>query len=70
MLEQHLVCAAAELPLSLLHDGNYFGPRLGDAMMALKSKGYLTTDPSRDPSARIWSYIGHEVYYFMPTPVL
>ncbi|KAG5536355.1 hypothetical protein RHGRI_023955 [Rhododendron griersonianum] len=60
VLEQHLVCAAAELPLSLLHDGNYFGPRLGDAMMALKSKGYLTTDPSRDPSARIWSYIGHE----------
>ncbi|XP_058226891.1 uncharacterized protein LOC131335514 [Rhododendron vialii] len=60
VLEQHLICAAAELPLSLLHDGNYFGPRLGDAMMALKSKGYLTTDPSRDPSARIWSYIGHE----------
>ncbi|KAI8543129.1 hypothetical protein RHMOL_Rhmol08G0194400 [Rhododendron molle] len=60
VLEQHLVCAAAELPLSLLHDGNYFGPRLGGAMMALKSKGYLTTDPSRDPSARIWSYIGHE----------
>ncbi|XP_052179603.1 uncharacterized protein LOC127792955 [Diospyros lotus] len=60
VIEQHLICAAVEHPLSLLHDENYFGPRLKNAIMTLKSKGYLTSDPSRDSSVRIWSYIGHE----------
>ncbi|KAL6995021.1 hypothetical protein U1Q18_005155 [Sarracenia purpurea var. burkii] len=60
VLEQHLVCAAIEHPLSLLHDENYFGHGLENAVMALKSKGYLTADPSRDSSARIWTYIGRE----------
>lgn len=69
-LNSTLVCAAVEHPLSLLHDENYFGPRLENAIVALKRKGFLTADPSRDPSARIWSYIGHEVCYFMPTLVI
>lgn len=62
MLEQHLVCAAHEHPISLLHDEKYFGPGLKNTIMTLETKGYLSTDSSRDPSARIWSYIGHEVY--------
>ncbi|GFY85675.1 UBQ, helicase-c and DEAD-like helicase domain-containing protein [Actinidia rufa] len=60
VLERHLVCAAVEHPLSLLHDENYFGHGLKNAVMALKSKGFLSTDPSRDSSAEIWSYIGRE----------
>lgn len=60
VLEQHLNCAAVEHPLSLLHDEKYFGPGLTNSIMALKSKGYLTTDSSRDVSAQIWSYVGHE----------
>ncbi|CAL5441534.1 unnamed protein product [Camellia sinensis] len=58
--EQHLVCAAVEHSLSFLHDEIYFGHRIKNAMMALKSKGYLIADPSRDSPNRIWSYIGHE----------
>ncbi|KAJ6888468.1 hypothetical protein NC652_029517 [Populus alba x Populus x berolinensis] len=62
VLKQHLVCAALEHPLSLLHDEKYFGSSLGNALMSLKNKGDLSFDPSRDSSARIWSYIGHEIY--------
>lgn len=60
VLKQHLVCAALEHPLSLLHDEKYFGSGLSDALMSLKNKGDLSFDPSRDSFARIWSYIGHE----------
>ncbi|KAL7161138.1 hypothetical protein ACSBR2_041739 [Camellia fascicularis] len=60
VLEQHLVCAAVEHSLSFLHDEIYFGPGIKNAIMALKSKGYLIADPSRDSPHRIWSYIGHE----------
>ncbi|CAA2984498.1 ATP-dependent helicase hrq1 isoform X1 [Olea europaea subsp. europaea] len=60
VLEQHLVCASLEHPLSMLHDKKYFGPGLESAILTLKTKGYLSTDLSRDFSARIWSYIGHE----------
>ncbi|KAF5933693.1 hypothetical protein HYC85_029864 [Camellia sinensis] len=60
VLEQHLVCAAVEHSLSFLHDEIYFGPGIKNAIMALKSKGYLIADPSRDSPNRIWSYIGHE----------
>ncbi|KAK3013340.1 hypothetical protein RJ639_009552, partial [Escallonia herrerae] len=60
VLEQHLVCAALEHPLSLLHDDKYFGPGLKDAIRTLKNKGYLATFPSCDSSAGIWSYIGQE----------
>lgn len=63
VLEQHLVCASLEHPLSMLHDEKYFGPGLESAILTLKTKGYLSTDLSRDFSARIWSYIGHEVIY-------
>jgi DEAD/DEAH box helicase domain-containing protein len=63
VLKQHLVCAALEHPLSLLHDEKYFGSSLSNALMSLKNKGDLSFDPSRDSSARIWSYIGHEVCY-------
>ncbi|GMQ11009.1 hypothetical protein CsSME_00053793 [Camellia sinensis var. sinensis] len=60
VLEQHLVCAAVEHSLSFLHDEIYFGPGIKNAIMALKSKGYLIADPSKDSPNRIWSYIGHE----------
>nr|XP_043614389.1 uncharacterized ATP-dependent helicase YprA [Erigeron canadensis] len=60
VLEQHLVCASLEHPLSVAHDEKYFGHALKSAIMSLKSKGYVTTDPSRDPSAQSWKYIGHE----------
>ncbi|KAJ6883149.1 hypothetical protein NC651_029424 [Populus alba x Populus x berolinensis] len=60
VLKQHLVCAALEHPLSLLHDEKYFGSSLSDVLMSLKNKGDLSFDPSRDSFARIWSYIGHE----------
>ncbi|XP_011014691.1 PREDICTED: putative ATP-dependent helicase hrq1 isoform X10 [Populus euphratica] len=59
VLKQHLVCAALEHPLSLLHDEKYFGSSLSNALMSLKNKGDLSFDPSRDSFARIWSYIGH-----------
>ncbi|XP_052301688.1 ATP-dependent helicase hrq1 isoform X5 [Populus trichocarpa] len=62
VLKQHLVCAAREHPLSLLHDEKYFGSSLSNALMSLKNKGDLSFDPSRDSFARIWSYIGHEAY--------
>ncbi|KAL8134877.1 uncharacterized protein LOC141713110 isoform X2 [Apium graveolens] len=60
VLEQHLVCAAHEHPLSLLYDGKYFGPGLEDAVLTLTAKGNLSTDPSRKSSDKIWCYIGHE----------
>ncbi|KAJ4960378.1 hypothetical protein NE237_020288 [Protea cynaroides] len=60
VLEQHLVCAALEHPLSLVHDEKYFGSCLNNAMMSLTNKGYLSSDPSREFSSQMWSYIGHE----------
>ncbi|KAJ0890100.1 putative DNA helicase [Helianthus annuus] len=60
VLEQHLVCASLEHPLSVVHDEKYFGPSLKSSILSLKSKGYVTTDPSRGPTAEIWNYIGHE----------
>ncbi|OMO72725.1 hypothetical protein COLO4_27492 [Corchorus olitorius] len=60
VLEQHLVCAALEHPLSLLYDEKYFGSGLNSAITTLKSRGYLVSDPSSDSLAKIWSYIGHE----------
>ncbi|XWS37243.1 hypothetical protein CRYUN_Cryun19dG0026700 [Craigia yunnanensis] len=60
VLEQHLVCAALEHPLSLLYDEKYFGSGMNSAITALKSRGYLISDPSNDSLAKIWSYIGHE----------
>lgn len=61
MLEQHLVCAALEHPLSFCYDGTYFGSGLQSAIMTLKNKGLLACNISQDSSARIWSYVGHEV---------
>lgn len=63
ILEQHLICAATEHPLSLVYDGKYFGSGLSAAVTALKNRGYLSTDPSRESAARIWSYIGQEVWF-------
>lgn len=60
VVEQHLVCAALEHPLSLQYDEKYFGPGLNSAIMNLTKRGYVNCDPSRDSSARIWSYIGQE----------
>ncbi|XP_057517360.1 uncharacterized protein LOC130798412 isoform X2 [Amaranthus tricolor] len=60
VLEQHLVCAAIEHPLSLIHDEKYFGSGLNAALSALESRGYLSADPPRESTGRIWSYIGQE----------
>lgn len=60
VLEQHLVCAALEHPLSLLYDEKYFGSGLKSSITSLNDSGYLSFDLSRDWSARIWSYIGRE----------
>ncbi|XP_057804983.1 uncharacterized protein LOC131020283 isoform X2 [Salvia miltiorrhiza] len=60
VLQQHLSCAALEHPLSFLYDVDYFGPGLENAVMKLKSNGYLNTDMSRDYAARMWTYIGQE----------
>ncbi|XP_065021622.1 uncharacterized protein LOC103993793 isoform X4 [Musa acuminata AAA Group] len=58
VLEQHIACAASELPLCLQYDENYFGSGLGCAIVALKNKGYLGTDPCVSP--KLWNYIGPE----------
>ncbi|XP_010546214.1 PREDICTED: uncharacterized protein LOC104818356 isoform X2 [Tarenaya hassleriana] len=60
VLEQHLVCAALEHPLSLQYDEKHFGSGLSNGIAVLNNKGFLSSDPSRDSSARIWTYIGHE----------
>ncbi|KAJ0105351.1 hypothetical protein Patl1_18951 [Pistacia atlantica] len=60
VLEQHLVCAALEHPVSLVYDEKYFGCGLSIAVLTLKSRGYLSSDPSRESSAKLWRYIGHE----------
>lgn len=62
VLEQHLICAAIEHPLSLIYDGKYFGSGLNNAVTALETRGYLSADPSRTSTAKIWSYIGQEVW--------
>ncbi|GKU95107.1 hypothetical protein SLEP1_g8507 [Rubroshorea leprosula] len=60
VLEQHLVCAALEHPLNLVHDEKYFGSGLNSAIISLKNKGYICSNPSGDSSTKIWSYIGQE----------
>ncbi|GAB4845369.1 hypothetical protein Ancab_038777 [Ancistrocladus abbreviatus] len=60
VLEQHLACAAIEHPLSLIYDEKFFGPSLNAAIKALEDRGYLSSDLSREASARIWSYVGKE----------
>ncbi|KAL1824977.1 hypothetical protein ACET3Z_011755 [Daucus carota] len=60
VLEQHLLCAAHEHPLSLLHDEKHFGPGLKDAILTLQAKGNLSTDASRGSSDKMWCYIGHK----------
>ncbi|XP_043690756.1 ATP-dependent helicase hrq1-like isoform X2 [Telopea speciosissima] len=60
VLEQHLVCAALEHPLSLVYDEKYFGSCLNSGIMSLANKGYLSSDPSRNLPSQMWSYIGHE----------
>lgn len=62
VLAQHLACAAVEHPLSLQYDGKHFGSSLNNSLELLKNRGILSFDPSRDSSARIWNYIGREVY--------
>ncbi|CAI0556571.1 unnamed protein product [Linum tenue] len=62
VVEQHLACAAFEHPLSLKYDENHFGLALSTALVSLKNKGSITCNLTHDDSARIWSYIGKEVY--------
>lgn len=61
VLEQHLVCAAHEHPLSVQYDEQYFGACLENVLISLKARGYLSSDLS-SVSSRIWNYIGPEVY--------
>lgn len=63
VLEQHLVCAAHEYPLSFLYDEKYFGSGLSSAVLSLKTRGYLSSDQSFDSYAEVWNYIGQEVCY-------
>ncbi|XP_045812887.1 uncharacterized ATP-dependent helicase YprA isoform X2 [Trifolium pratense] len=58
VLEQHLVCAAHEHPLSVQYDEQYFGACLESCLNSLKDRGYLCPDLS--DSSRIWNYIGPE----------
>lgn len=60
VLEQHLVCAALEYPLSLHYDEKYFGTGLNSGIVSLKNRGYLGSYLSHDSSAKMWNYIGHE----------
>ncbi|KAL1196754.1 ATP-dependent DNA helicase Q-like 3 [Cardamine amara subsp. amara] len=60
VLVQHLACAALEHPLSLEYDGKHFGSGINNALELLKKRGFLSFDPSRNSSARIWTYIGRE----------
>lgn len=64
VLEQHLVCAAHEHPLSVNYDEQYFGPCLESVIISLKARGYLSSVLSSD-SSRIWNYIGPEVYVIL-----
>ncbi|XP_027901799.1 uncharacterized protein LOC114162192 isoform X2 [Vigna unguiculata] len=59
ILEQHLVCAAHEHPLSVNYDEQYFGPFLESVIISLKARGYMSSILSSD-SSRIWNYIGPE----------
>ncbi|CAJ1975483.1 unnamed protein product [Sphenostylis stenocarpa] len=59
VLEQHLVCAAHEHPLSVNYDGQYFGPCLESVIISLKVRGYLSSVLSCNSSG-IWNYIGPE----------
>ncbi|MQM10927.1 hypothetical protein Taro_043825 [Colocasia esculenta] len=56
VLEQHLSCAAFELPLNLHADEKYFGNGLSNTILALEKSGHLIDDSS----CKIWSYIGPE----------
>ncbi|XP_054806101.1 uncharacterized protein LOC129308773 isoform X2 [Prosopis cineraria] len=58
VLEQHLVCAAHEHPLSVPYDEQYFGFCLESSLVSLKAGGYLSYEQSSDSSTRIWNYIG------------
>ncbi|KAI4335871.1 hypothetical protein L6164_014474 [Bauhinia variegata] len=60
VLEQHLVCAAHEHPLSLHYDEKYFGSGLKSAVDSLNARGYLSCNLSSGSSAKIWNYIGPE----------
>ncbi|KAJ0981938.1 hypothetical protein J5N97_010193 [Dioscorea zingiberensis] len=55
VLEQHIACAASELPLSLESDEYHFGSHLNTGITALKNKGSLVISPEN-----LWSYIGLE----------
>ncbi|XP_022135057.1 uncharacterized protein LOC111007140 isoform X2 [Momordica charantia] len=60
VLEQHLLCAAHEHPISVLYDQNFFGSGLNTALTSLKNRGDLIPDPSCGSSKSIWNYIGQE----------
>ncbi|KAG6530731.1 hypothetical protein ZIOFF_004489 [Zingiber officinale] len=58
VLEQHIACAAFELPLCLQYDEKYFGSGLNSAIISLRNKGYLCNDAYDVSSPNSWNYIG------------
>ncbi|GAB2209556.1 hypothetical protein Droror1_Dr00026775 [Drosera rotundifolia] len=64
VLEQNLICAALEHPLSLIYDKKFIGSCLNSAIKALESRGYLSCDSSHG-SAHTWSYIGQELLSYL-----
>ncbi|KAJ3673082.1 hypothetical protein LUZ60_006456 [Juncus effusus] len=58
VLEQHVACAANELPVCMKYDEKYFGRGLKNAILVLRNKGYLGNNPSGELSKEMWSYIG------------
>ncbi|XP_074577358.1 uncharacterized protein LOC141833761 [Curcuma longa] len=58
VLEQHIACAAFELPLCLQYDEKYFGSGLNSVIISLRNKGYLCNDAYDVSSPNSWNYIG------------
>ncbi|KAG6535035.1 hypothetical protein ZIOFF_008953 [Zingiber officinale] len=75
VLEQHIACAAFELPLCLQYDEKYFGSGLNSAIISLRNKGYLCNDaydgmPSRAVTIRAVETIKYKVVECLSNEVL
>lgn len=63
MLQQHLLCAANEHPLSLQYDEKFFGKGLCSAVEGLTNSGELSFSRSAGSSSRMLNYIGSQVRF-------
>lgn len=57
ILQQHLLCAAAESPLIPAEDEGYFGPSLTRLISELSGRCLLQRHP-RTPTLVTWHYVG------------